>query len=174
VDYGASCCARARSSLPTIPPHPDFKSGLETPLCSSLSPLLSVATRERKRESAAIESHHPHRSAPVTWFWMFGRVRGSRSGKKLEARGLRVKGILCVVESPSRDRATAWAGESSPLTEVIGVSSFSLFSRRCVERFGLGISALLHMIGGSSAMGCHASAGAAADDWEEEGVPRTI
>ncbi|NP_001351545.1 uncharacterized protein LOC100278229 [Zea mays] len=48
---------------------------------------------------------------------MFRRVRGSRSGKKLEARGLGVKGILCVVESPPRDRATAWAGESSPLTE---------------------------------------------------------
>jgi hypothetical protein len=97
-----------------------------------------------------------------------GRAR--RRSWEREASG-RQK-FFVVVESSPRDRTTAWAGESSPRTEVIGVSSFSLFSRHHIEQFRLGISAMLHRIGGSLAiMGCRASVGAAADDQEEEGVP---
>jgi hypothetical protein len=89
-----------------------------------------------------------------------------------EASGRRE--FLAEVEALPRARATAWTGGPSPQTKVIRAPSFLLFSRRRVERFGLGFSALLHGIVQSPSMVRRASGGAAMDDREEEGEHWTV
>jgi hypothetical protein len=51
--------------------------------------------KREKGTAATVEPHHHHRSAPVIGSRSFGRVRGSRSGKKPGARGLGETGISC-------------------------------------------------------------------------------
>jgi hypothetical protein len=79
---------------PTILRRPGFKSRPNLSSCSSLWLLLPAATRDKLRESAAVEFCHTHRSTPKIWSHTFGRVHGWRSGKKPGDRGICCTGIL--------------------------------------------------------------------------------